>query len=224
VAAPAIDVGVEGFLAALWGFSGRDVFAAGVWSDGNDPRPLIAHYDGAAWSPMQVPNVDRLTLTDIWGSSPSDVYAVGTAAFPDGFDEGAVLHYDGHQWVTVLGPEQHVRFARVWGTLPSDVYVVGRSGVPDGQGDEDAGPGTLRHFDGTAWPVLPSPTSSPLQSVWASSPANVYVVAGTGTIWHFVGGEWTPLSVGANGLLDVWGSSADDVYAVGVNGTILHGP
>lgn len=41
-----------------------------------------------AWSPMNSHTEQR--LQEVWGSSASDVFAVG--------DNGTVLHYDGHDW------------------------------------------------------------------------------------------------------------------------------
>ena len=50
-------------------------------------------------------------LNDIWGSSSSDVYAVGPTT---------VLHYDGTRWtkLPLSGGD------RVWGTSPRDVFVL----------------------------------------------------------------------------------------------------
>jgi hypothetical protein len=39
------------------------------------------------------------TLVDVWGSSPSDVFAVGYAMAGDGTGEyGIILHNDGSSW------------------------------------------------------------------------------------------------------------------------------
>jgi hypothetical protein len=44
-----------------------------------------------------------------------------------------------------------------------------------------------------------------------------------GTILHYDGSIWTPMTSGTtNGLGGVWGSSGSDVFAVGSGGTILH--
>jgi hypothetical protein len=228
MAMPAPNPELYWSLWALWGSSGRDVFAVGdqQYSEGSDDeRPFILHFDGTAWSEMQVPSIE--TLGDVWGSSPSDVYAVGGVHYYDlPADRAVVLHYDGSQWSSVLD-ERHLGLARVWGSSATDVYAVGVTWVPSGEYDEEtAGPGAIRHFDGSRWSTVQSPTSAPLTAIWGSSAADIYVLAagGPGHLWHFNGVDWTQLNVGGGALTDIWGSSANDVYAVGTDGTILHGP
>src|SRR6266571_71861 len=59
--------------------------------------------------------------------------------------------------------------------------------------------------------------------IWASSPTDVWVVGGGGTIRHFNGASWELLTSGTTSdLRVVWGNSASDVYAGGNGGTILH--
>ena len=228
MASPAINVGDEGNIFAVWGLSGHDVFAVGDTSDGNNTLPYMAHFDGRVWAPMHLPDIGWLSILDIWGTSPENLYAVGYSHYPDGadYDTGYVLHFDGHQWSEVFD-EWPLRFVRVWGSGPTDVYAVGATNVPNGLYGEFTGHGAIRHFDGTSWSAVPSPTSLALRAIWGSSPTDVYVLASgaqPGSIWHFDGLDWTPLHVGAGSLFDIWGSSAADVFAVGLDGIILHRP
>jgi len=233
MAMPALNPELYWSLWALWGSSGRDVFAVGdqQYSEGSDvDRPFILHFDGTAWSEMQVPSIETLRLGDVWGSSPSDVYAVGTVHYADDpSDRGLILRYDGSQWTSVLD-ERHLKLGAVWGSSARDVYAVGYTQVPSGDYDLDntfSGPGAIRHFDGSSWSAVQSPTSAPLHAIWGSSASDIYVLAavgGPGHLWHFNGVDWTQLNVGGGVLTDIWGSSANDVYAVGADGTILHGP
>jgi len=62
-----------------------------------------------------------------------------------------------------------------------------------------------------------------LWSVWGSSSADVFAVGGGGTILHYDGSTWSPMTSGTpNALLGIWGSSFSNVFAVGYGGTILH--
>ena len=206
----------------LWGSSATDVYAVGDTVDAVAARhPSAARWNGSAWLPVELPSVAGLSLADVWGSSDLDVYAVGSAA-----GRGVVLHFDGETWSVVLD-EPHVGFVRVGGSGRSDVWVTGHALVPTGNGvEEAAGHGAIRHFDGTGWSAVQSPTSAPLGAVSASSSV-VYVIADggqSGSVWRYDGATWIDLELRAGNLFDIWGSSGGDVFAVGANGVMLRGP
>ncbi|UCG85716.1 MAG: glucosyltransferase-I, partial [Gemmatimonadota bacterium] len=68
----------------------------------------ILHYDGSEWSGMT--SGTQSVLTGVWGTSSTDIYAVG--------GDGVILHYDGTAWSDVWsGPG----VSGVWGTSPTDV-------------------------------------------------------------------------------------------------------
>jgi hypothetical protein len=218
----ALGSGGGGFF-GLWGSSAADVYAVGDTVDAVSARhPSAAHWNGRTWLPVDLPSVAGLSLADVWGSSDVDLYAVGNAA-----DRGVVLHFDGVAWSVVLD-EPHVGFVRVGGTGPSDVWVTGHALVPTGHVlEEVAGHGAIRHFDGTGWSPVQSPTSSPLGAVSAVSSSVVYVIADGGqggSVWRYDGANWIELTLRAGNLFDIWASSAGDVFAVGADGVMLRGP
>lgn len=120
-------------------------------------------------------------LYGIWGSSASDVYAVG--------EHGRIMHFNGTAWASMASPTTRV-LSRVWGSVFSDVWAVGDS--------------VLVHFDGTSWKDVPmtgdlaemrSPAPATLQVVfqlglWGSSPKDVYLGSETGKIARFDGTTW----------------------------------
>ncbi len=59
-------------------------------------------------------------LWDVWGTSASDVYAVGVW--------GTILHYDGTAWNDVGDPNMSLLYG-VWGTSSGDVHAVGLYGT-----------------------------------------------------------------------------------------------
>lgn len=65
-----------------------------------------------------------------------------------------------------------------------------------------------------------------LSSVWGSAPDDVYMVGGQpgqGVIYHFDGGDWSPVSIPDSPLLIwVYGFATNDVFAVGEDGVVLH--
>ena len=58
-------------------------------------------------------------LSDVWGTSSTDVYAVGYDA--------TILHYDGNVWSPLTGGAGHLY--AVWSTPSSDAYAVGEAGA-----------------------------------------------------------------------------------------------
>jgi hypothetical protein len=77
---------------AVGGTSASDVFATGnawVQQDMPDARmPWTVHYNGSTWSHKVMPtDSSGIYLSGFWGSSSSDVFAIGNG--------GTILHYDG---------------------------------------------------------------------------------------------------------------------------------
>jgi hypothetical protein len=191
------------------------------------------------WTSVASPTTKR--LMSIWGSSSTDIWAVGEAMTNQ---TGDIIHYNGASWSTVMSG---TFLNSVWGTSASDVWAVGCCGNQimhfNGTAWSNSNPlpsvllhavwgtsasnvwavgtgGTILHYDGTTWSGVPSGTTEDLWSVWGTSPSSVWAVAHN-TILHYDGSSWSvnfdysPLSVL---LTSVWGSSATDVWALGSAG------
>ncbi len=141
-------------------------------------------------------------LNEIWGTSASDVFAVGL--------NGRIVHHDGTGWSSMSSPTSSGLFG-LWGTSPTDVVAV------------DGG-GTVYHYDGSLpWTLMPGTPSITLDALWAASPVARYVVGADGTIAFHDGTSWTTQTSGTNeSLFAVWGTSTNDIFVAGNNGTILH--
>lgn len=151
----------------VWGAARDDVYAVG-----GDPfpggAPTVLHYDGAAWSTVDLPDLTRANVFaffKVWGSGPSDVWVVG--------QRGAVLHWDGSAWTEVLiGTGEDL--ISVWGTGPDRIAVVG------GRGN-----GWLFTFDGEEWRGT-QPSGMPgFNGVWMRRPDVIHVVGAEGQIAIF---------------------------------------
>jgi hypothetical protein len=168
------------------------------------------------WSHMDT-GIPRYYLQGIWGTSSSDLFAVGETA--EGNPTSAVLHFGGQGWTEQLTvPNQ--RLLAVWGSSATDVFAVGFNAIA-------AGPGGLIHrYDGTSWTQMEDP---PLEEpvylgVWGSSGSDVYAVGeffdsrDNVLVSHFDGVSWTQVpteNIGGGIATDVSGTSASDVYVAG---------
>ncbi len=226
-------------LFGVWGSGPADVFAVGASPLGDRGYDgVILHYDGTAWTAMQGPGVGtadgsvQVSFYSVWGTSGTDVFAVGQSYADRG--QGMIARYDGAGWsaMTVPTAEDQV-FRDVFGTSPQDVYVVGyiapfvglRRAPSFRARRGQFSTGTILRFDGSQWLEVLSADATSFSGVWASAPDDVFAVGSSNdfaAIYHFDGSSWSAMSVPQTGpLLDVWGTSASDVYAVGL-GTILH--
>lgn len=100
-------------ITCLYGFARDD-----VWG-GSDNGELY-HFNGEIWSvafTYSIPGMEQPDFTDIWGTSPTDIYVVGRAE-PDTATSGAsmrsfLLHYNGRSWKQLIVTNFGVQFQRV---------------------------------------------------------------------------------------------------------------
>ncbi|MBI4420475.1 MAG: Ig-like domain-containing protein [Gemmatimonadetes bacterium] len=236
-----IDVSSSGLATAR--ASGQATITAST--DGVSGYALATVVPSTASTPVRmwstVPSPTNQPLRGIWGTSPTNVFAVGAG--------GTVINWDGATWTPmssgttaplrgVWGPSATHTFAigithaklrydgsrwenvplfptpelyAIWGSSPDMIYAVGDSG-------------TILRWDGWAWARQVSNTTQNLRAVWGTSADNVFAVGAGGVIVHFDDARWLPVQNGGSGpaLNAIWGTSPTDVYAVGASGTILH--
>jgi hypothetical protein len=133
----------------------------------------------------------------MWGSGPSDVWAVCRAS------SNQVFHYDGNTW-SVYPFAYATELHAVGGSAANEVWAAGAGG-------------SIFHFDGAAWSkVSNSGTTEKLCGLYAVSPTDVWAVGSTGAIVHFNGSSWATSPSGTTaGLGVVRGTGATDVWAGG---------
>jgi len=187
-------------LNGVWVSTGGEVFIVG----GTPPTggtAVIFHYTGSDWEPMESSTGNILEA--VWGSSATDVFAVGAS--------GTILHYDGFEWLS-MNSNTNDDLTCVWGSSGSDVFAGGSST-------------SIYHYDGNNWidPVNDGSVQYP-NDLWGSSDSNVYAVGGNdaGEIDHFDGSTWRLQYPLANNFPNgVWGSAKDNVFVVGNTGMIM---
>lgn len=165
---------------AVYGFAPNDVYAGA--KDGT-----VQHFDGISWSALDTPT---WYVSDIWGSSPTDVYAAGVHT----------SHYDGTRWRDAT-PKGNETLWGINGFRNDDIYAVYATKV--------------WHFDGCEWKVIHT-VSGNLRSVWCQPGPLVYAVGDAGLVVRFDGSTWTTLSTSTNEYFSsTWGRSAGDIFVVG---------
>lgn len=175
---------------------------------------------------IQTIGVFQSSLSDVWGSSPADVYAVGRVEVPNGQTQSNIIHFDGTSWRTVTEAAfdtgfVYGEFGGVYGFSPNDVWVVGTN---------------VLHWDSSKWKPFAftlrrtGPNSGTVitldqvlhgnyfSSIWGTSSNNLFAVGDKGVIVHYDGQKWTKMESGTDlTFFDVWGSSSTDVYAVAMD-------
>jgi hypothetical protein len=178
-------------------------------------------------------------LRDIWGFSPTAIFAVG--------EEGTLLRYGGASWGSLMsGTTADIN--GIWGTSPTDFFVVGQGGVIrhfilTGSNPMDSGTGvdlhavwgtdtddvfavgdggTILYYNGSVWTAMDSGVTNDLYGVWGSSSKNFFAVGEDGIILRYGGSDWAPMVSGTDEVLrDIWGNSASEIFVVGDGATIL---
>jgi hypothetical protein len=141
---------------------------------------------------------------DIWGTSASDIWAVG-------YD---IIHYDGSSWTITTNPSDKTLYA-VWGAGPDDIYAVGM--------DYFSHDGVIIHYNGTSWGVVLDDVGAVgFLGVWGSAWNDVYAVGMGGSAYYYDGMSWSPFFIGGVISYAVWGTASDDVYIIGDTGRIQH--
>ncbi len=113
-------------LSGVWGAGAGDVHLVGY-----QPQPPAPNQadgitrrstdGGVTWTTQRFRGTSfaNRRLLGVWGTSPSDVYAVGA---------GPILHFNGTSWQP-QGSYGWPTFRAVWGSSAGDVYAVGEKGA-----------------------------------------------------------------------------------------------
>ena len=184
--------------------------ATNLWSVSNNGD--AEQFNGTTWTTTSLPvptTLPDLDMTSISGSSPSDIWAAGTA-FQEGLhrDNSPVLeHFNGTSWSNVTVAVKG-GLTDVVDISPADAYAVTTLGE-------------ILHWNGTTWTALNATTQTGAavtgSEVAALSPTDVWV-AGLNTLDNFNGTTWTSVPVPATTGLTPAGqtlASPDAAAAVG---------
>ncbi|MCA9523897.1 MAG: hypothetical protein KC609_23170 [Myxococcales bacterium] len=174
---------------AVWPAAVDDIWVGGFYD-------AMIRRKGGVWTNYPLPHASTVCY-GIWGSSPTNVYAIGFGPI------GYVFQFNGTTWKDVT-PGTETSFDTIWGSGPDDVYVSGTSAV--------------YHFSAGKWEVVQGLSGDNFgKSLWGSGPKDVWGVGAD--LWRFDGQSWKvmTLPLGATAQ-SVRGTSATDVFLNGTNG------
>jgi hypothetical protein len=222
-------------------FQGVDSLAPNsAWAVGNatsasSTQPILEHWNGAQWSLITLPaGVGANDLTDISGTSPNNLWAVGDVDASTGGP--LVLHRTAAGWTSVKAPGEGSTpvLTAVTVVSASDVWAVGLW-----YGSDQTTHGFLEQWDGKRWSIVhgaPMHGESALVDVSGDAPNDVWAVGyenydeGSASddsfIEHSDGHTWTrvtsPNPWEDNGIATVTAVSPDDVWTSYPSGGMQH--
>ncbi len=161
-------------------------------------------------------NLDS-ALFSIWGTSATDVWAVGA-------DDGSgplVLHYDGSAWTR-----------RATGASGDLWWVSGAGDTIWMSGTNGLVVRYTRSTDAFEPGTLPGASASTIFGIIGLAPADAWAVGGdvrtnVAVLDRWDGTSWTPVTDApaealARPLFKVWGRASDDLYVVGLGSFAMH--
>ena len=139
-----------------------------------DDATVVRHYKDGPWTWKTNPNAHKsdCDLNAVWGSGPSDVWAVGEKDCILRFQR-STNSWKPHSTTTSATAEWN----GVWGSGPSDVYVVG-------QDTSMSIFAKIYYFNGVKWkPIFTNISTGQVpRAVWGDGKGKVFVVGDKGLI------------------------------------------
>ena len=202
--------GTTGTLFGVWAAAPDDAWAVGGTPDQPDAaNDVLLHWDGASWKPETLPELKKVALFKIWGSSKDDLYVVGEA--------GLVWHRTSGTWKREADGVAKGRLTTVSGCSPTEVFAVGGR--------------DLLTSNGTQWKRSDAVLVNDVNGVAcapASAPARAWgraVIVGGGSLkLRLVGDHWED-DFGSKPFSDLHGAWVDPTGAFwGVGGSFNASP
>jgi hypothetical protein len=143
--------------------SGRnDAWAVGEYVQ--QPGPLIMHWNGRRWRPVQVPGAGRaFEPVSVYATGPGDVWILGSI-WRNGLEEA--LHFDGSAWHSIPLPTGTIGANETAVLSPSSVWAIS-AGICPYRCSTPAS-----YWDGSDWSV-----SQVHLDLWAITAAGKHVYA-----------------------------------------------
>jgi len=186
----------------------------------NNPTEPIKNKDPREYSwtidTLFYPESIQTRLARIWASSSNDVYCVGTSDDV----KGQIWHFDGKQWTSM---HIFMGFAytpnTVFGFSSDNVWIAGQREYDNPNPPPNFIDSSFAmHYDGSTWKRVTTPKGDRINSIWGSSPNDIWFGGFDGTkIFH-----WDGVSIKRDSIpyytpentqvISIYGSALGEVY------------
>jgi hypothetical protein len=141
------------------------------------------------------------TLDAIYGTSGTDIWAVGPS--------GIATHYDGNAWSAQS--LQAATLTDVWGAAPDDFYATGAAAY---------------HWDGAAWTPLALGFGATGASTVTGTASNDVWIGGGSYVYHWDGNAWTSTTLdlvfSGNNILRMQAFAPNDLWLMTNKSDVFH--
>jgi hypothetical protein len=202
--------GTTATLFGVWAAAPDDAWAVGGVPDQPDqPNDVVLHWDGTSWRPEALPELHKVAMFKVWGSSKDDVYVVG--------ELGLVWHRVNGTWTREAAGVAKGRLTTVNGCSKTELFAVGGR--------------DLLSSDGTTWKRSDILLENDVNGVACAPPGapahdwgRAVIVGGGSLKLRLVGDEWVD-DFGSEPFSDLHGAWVDPTGAFwGVGGSFTATP
>lgn len=192
--------GTTASLGAIWGTDVNN-----IWSGGNpvSNNVTILKYNGTTWSSQSPSPAINAAIYDMWGSSATDIWAVGSS----------ILHTTdgGASWSTVSSPTT-MSLTSISGVDANNIWASGNTNSPSISS-------VILKYDGTSWTQQYTVSSIYINGIYAADANRIWAAGTFGSIYYSSNGgtNWAPQSSGTGAAF--YGIHGKDRYNIWAFGT-----
>lgn len=228
---PSPNVGIyANILYGVTAVAANDVWAVGMFLNGESYQTLIEHWDGSTWSliPSLNGGANYNNLTAVVAIAANDVWAVGYY-ITTGY-RTLIEHWDGNTWSIVPSPNMGVIYnylTSITAVSTNDIWAAGYY-----SDESNISQALTEHWDGSTWSLVPTPklgaydnafsgiAAESANDVWAVGYINNDWGSGETLVEHWDGSTWSvvPSSMGYlynTNLHGVTTISRNEIWTVG---------
>ena len=157
---------------------------------------------------LREPAWGHADLRAVWGSSATNVFAVG--------DDATILRFDGIKWLPMIvgiksAAGKSPELFGLWGSSATDVLAVGH--IPSGSSSWS---NLVLRYNGQDWSYIKTNMHAGFVDVWGLAGVGEIIATNDGKLVRLVGHKLSTINgvIGAS-YSAIWGSSYYNIYAVG---------